>query len=113
MQENQSDTAAHTSKGVSFPGKKEILTKKDGITAKKRVGDGVCVAVPWHPEQYVFPEAFTLLTWHYFASFHVPIICRYTAMLDGDWKLIHVSTKCLRGGMQKDKPRLEEECDNT
>jgi hypothetical protein len=42
MQENHSDTAAHPSKGVSFPGKKKILTKKDGITAKKRAR-GVCV----------------------------------------------------------------------
>jgi hypothetical protein len=39
MHENESDAAAHTPQGVSFPGKKKILTKKDGITAK-RVGRG-------------------------------------------------------------------------
>jgi hypothetical protein len=42
MRENHSDTAAHTPSGVSFPGRKKILTKKDGITAKKRVSGGVC-----------------------------------------------------------------------
>jgi hypothetical protein len=84
------------------------------FTEEKRGVGWVRVAVPLHPEQYLFPEASTLLTWHYFLpSFQVPIICRYTAMLDGDWKLIHVSTKCPRGGMQKDKPRLGEEYDNT
>jgi hypothetical protein len=46
MRENESDAAAHTLLGVSFPGKKEILTKKDGITAKKRVGDVCARLVP-------------------------------------------------------------------
>jgi hypothetical protein len=44
MRENESDASAHPLLGVSFPGKKGILTKKDGITAKKRVGGCVCAA---------------------------------------------------------------------
>jgi len=43
MRENQPDAAAHTPWGYLFLGKKKILTKKDGITAKKRVR-GVCAA---------------------------------------------------------------------
>jgi hypothetical protein len=43
MHEIESDAAAHTFQEVSFPGKKKILTKKDGITAKKR-GRGMCAA---------------------------------------------------------------------
>jgi hypothetical protein len=31
--------------GVSFPEKKEILTKKDGIAEKKRRVGGVCAAI--------------------------------------------------------------------
>ncbi|MFY9869770.1 MAG: hypothetical protein WAK17_08645 [Candidatus Nitrosopolaris sp.] len=46
MRENESDAAAHTFLVVSFPGKKGILTKKDGITAKKRVGDLCARLVP-------------------------------------------------------------------
>ena len=34
------DRSTHL-EGMSFPGKKEILTKKDGIAAKKRVRGGV------------------------------------------------------------------------
>jgi hypothetical protein len=36
MRENESDAATHTSKGVSFSGKKKILTEKQGIPAKKK-----------------------------------------------------------------------------
>jgi hypothetical protein len=36
----------HTHLGVPFPGKKKILTKKDGIIAKKRVR-GVCVLLDY------------------------------------------------------------------
>jgi hypothetical protein len=39
---HESDAAAHTPQGVSFRGKMKILTKRDGIPAKKR-GYGVCV----------------------------------------------------------------------
>gem|GEM_PF-5147206 len=52
MHENESDAAAHTLKGVSFRGKKKILTKKDGIPAKKRVGGG-CVCVRQVPSRFV------------------------------------------------------------
>jgi hypothetical protein len=55
MQENQPDVATHT-----LIGKIYLEKCKKVVFIEKKSGVGVCVAVPWHSEQYVFPEASTL-----------------------------------------------------
>ena len=66
----------------------------------------MCAADPSQLEQSMSP-----LT--HLSSFYVRIIYRYIVMVDRDWKPIHVSTNAYREVCKKDKPRLEEECDNT
>jgi hypothetical protein len=65
--------------------------KKSGIYRAKEGVWCVCVAVPWHPEQYVFPEASTLDL----ALFSSIVSCAYYLQVycDARWRLEAYSCK--------------------
>jgi hypothetical protein len=68
----------------------------------------VCVAVPWHPDQYVFPEASTLLTCIFFYRFMCLLstgILRWSMEIGS---FIYAAQNAYPGGIQKDNQRLED-----